>query len=207
MSVSPHRNSGPSLTSLQYTISTMVLVQHYHIPPELVEHIITFLWSDALLPTPLRVQLMTSSLLVSRVWAATFLHVSARDVHIPTTPFLQQFRMQMTRTSGCSYISNLLKNECLCLSRRTPNQLCKTLTVTARAWLGEEAWNLEVFFLLYGGAMPNVERVTSITWMSPEIWRRTDREWSETARRGPGMGIVGQVCTEGSSTSVQGRNT
>ncbi|KAF9025671.1 hypothetical protein BDZ89DRAFT_1068162 [Hymenopellis radicata] len=164
------------------------------LPPELVEHIISFIWCDPLLSTTQRVQFMTSSLLVNRSWAATFMHVSARDVYIPTTPFLRHFR------KGDTYIAQLLNDNC---TRMAPKQRCKSITITARSWLGEKAWTLEIFFLLYGGAMPNVERVTSITWTSPDKWKRTDtnRMWAEAARVGLGLGIVGQVCSEGSLES------
>ncbi|KAF5351602.1 hypothetical protein D9758_007252 [Tetrapyrgos nigripes] len=72
------------------------------LPPELISAILDIFWSsDDLLPKD-RITFMTSSLLVSSTWATQFIHITTKDVYIPTPSYVPQL-LRVLRGDSSSY--------------------------------------------------------------------------------------------------------
>jgi hypothetical protein len=89
------------------------------LPAELVESIISEAWSS-LLSAKDRSTLIISSSLVNKTWAATFVAISLKDVHIPNIPYAHQY-LRILRKESLVYAEH---------SQVHPDHLCSSLSFT-----------------------------------------------------------------------------
>ena len=87
------------------------------LPTELIENIISEVWSSSL-STNDRITLMTSSLLVNKTWMVAFTRISSKDVHIPCPSYIDQY-LRILREESPIYDEH---------SRSLPDRLCRSLT-------------------------------------------------------------------------------